>query len=71
MRTGAPVLAEYSRVAALQGRLGAGGEHHGAGVPVALQGIQEGRREAEVALHELGLFLGPVHAGEVEDEVGV
>ena len=55
--------------AARQARLGGAGEHDGARVAVALEGVQQRRGEAEVALHELGLVLGAVDAGEVEDEV--
>lgn len=56
--------------AARQARLRGAGEHHGATVAVALQGVQQRRGEPEVALHELGLVLGAVDAGQVEDEVG-
>lgn len=56
--------------AARQARLRGAGEHDGARVPVALQGIEQRGGEAEVALHELGLVLGAVDAGQVEDEVG-
>ena len=56
--------------AARQARLRGAGEHDGARVAVALQGVQQRRGEPEVALHELGLVLGAVDAGQVEDEVG-
>lgn len=56
--------------AARQARLRGAGEHDGARVPVALQGIEQRGGEVEVALHELGLVLGAVDAGQVEDEVG-
>lgn len=57
---------EASREARLRGA----GEHDGARVAVALQGIEQRGGEPEVALHELGLLLGAVDAGQVEDEVG-
>lgn len=56
---------EASREARLRGA----GEHDGAFVPVALQGVQQFGGEPEVALHELRLVLGAVDAGQVEDEV--
>lgn len=56
--------------AAGEARLRGAGEHDGARVPVALEGIQQRGGEPEVALHELGLVLGAVDAGQVEDEVG-
>lgn len=56
--------------AARQTRLRGAGEHDGACVAVALQGLQQRGGEPEVALHELGLVLGAVDAGQVEDEVG-
>ena len=56
--------------AARQARLRGAGEHDGAFVPVALQGVEQRGGEPEVALHELGLVLGAVDAGQVEDEVG-
>ena len=37
---------------------------------MALKGVQQRGGEPEVALHELGLVLGAVDAGQVEDEVG-
>lgn len=37
---------------------------------MALQGVQQRGGEPEVALHELGLVLWAVDAGQVEDEVG-
>ena len=55
--------------AAGQARLRRAGEHDGALVPVTLQGVQQRGGEPEVALHELGLVLGAVDAGQVEDEV--
>ena len=57
---------EAAREASLRGA----GEHDGAPVPVALEGVQQRGGEPEVALHELGLVLGAVDAGQVEDEVG-
>lgn len=56
--------------AAGKARLRGAGEHDGARVPVALEGIQQRGGEPEVALHELRLVLGAVDAGQVEDEVG-
>lgn len=56
--------------AARQARLRGAGEHDGARVPVALQGVQQRGGEPEVALHELRLVLGAVDARKVEDEVG-
>lgn len=55
--------------AAREARLRGAGEHDGALVPVALKGIQQRGGEPEVALHELGLVLGAVDAGQVEYEV--
>ena len=64
-------LAVYGTLeAARQARLRGAGEHDGAFVPVALQGVEQRGGEPEVALHELGLVLGAVDAGQVEDEVG-
>lgn len=37
---------------------------------MALEGVQQRGGEPEVALHEIGLVLGAVDAGQVEDEVG-
>lgn len=56
--------------AARQARLRGAGEHDGAFIPVALEGVQQRGGEPEVALHELGLVLGAVDAGQVEHEVG-
>lgn len=55
--------------AADEARLRGAGEHDGAFVPVALQGVEQRGGEPEVALHELRLVLGAVDTGEVEDEV--
>lgn len=64
-------LAVYGALeAARQARLRGAGEHDGALVPVALQGVQQHGGEPEVALHELRLVLWAVDAGQVEDEVG-
>ena len=64
-------LAVYGALeAARQARLRGAGEHDGARVPVALQGVQQRGGEPEVALHELRLVLWAVDAGQVEDEVG-
>ena len=64
-------LAVYGALeAAGQARLRGAGEHDGAFVAVALEGVQQRGREPEVALHELGLVLGAVDARQVEDEVG-
>ena len=56
--------------AAGQARLRGAGEHDGAPVAVALEGVQQRGGEPKVALHELGLVLGAVDAGQVEGEVG-
>ena len=56
--------------AARQARLRGAGEHDGARVAVALEGVEQRGGEPEVALHELGLLLGAVDAGQVEHEVG-
>ena len=56
--------------AARQARLRGAGEHDGARVAVALQGVQQRGGEPEVALHKLRLVLGAVDARQVEDEVG-
>lgn len=64
-------LAVYGALeAAGQARLRGAGQHDGACVAVALQGVQQRGGEPEVALHELRLVLGAVDAGQVEDEVG-
>ena len=64
-------LAVYGALeAARQARLRGAGEHDGALIPVALEGVQQRGGEPEVSLHELGLVLGAVDAGQVEDEVG-
>ena len=60
---------DRAREAARQARLRGAGKHDGACVPVALEGVQQHGGEPEVALHELGLVLGAVDAGQVEDEV--
>lgn len=56
--------------AAGQARLRGAGEHDGALVSVALERLEQRGGETEVALHELGLVLGAVDAGQVEHEVG-
>lgn len=56
--------------AARQARLRGAGEHDGAPVAVALEGLKQRGGEPEVALHELGLVLWAVDARKVEDEVG-
>lgn len=61
---------DRSLEAARQARLRGAGEHDGARVAVALERLEQRRGEPEVALHELGLLLGAVDAGQVEDEVG-
>ena len=64
-------LAVYGALeAARQARLRGAGEHDGAPVAVALERLEQRGGEPEVALHELGLLLGAVDAGQVEDEVG-
>ena len=57
---------EASREARLRGA----GEHYGTCVTVTLEGVEQRGGEPEVALHELGLVLGAVDAGQVEHEVG-
>ena len=44
-------------------------EHHCASVVVFLQGIEQGTRKAEVALHKLGGLLWSVHSCQVEHKV--
>ena len=56
--------------AARQARLRGAGEHDGASVAVALERLEQRGGEPEVALHELGLLLWAVDAGQVEHEVG-
>ena len=36
---------------------------------MGLEGIQQGRCEPEIPLHELGRILGPIHPREVEHKV--
>ena len=48
-----------------------GGEHHGAFVAVLLQGVEQCGGETEIPLHELTCFLGAVHSGEIEYEIGI
>lgn len=55
--------------AAGEARLRGAGEHDGARVAVALERLEQRGGEPEVALHELGLVLGAVDAGQVEHEV--
>lgn len=63
-------LAVYGALeAARQARLRGAGEHDGALIPVALERVEQRGGEPEVALHELGLVLWAVDAGQVEDEV--
>lgn len=63
-------LAVYGALeAAREARLRGAGEHDGAPVAVALEGLKQRGGEPEVALHELGLVLGAVDAGQVEYEV--
>ena len=57
--------------AACQRGLLRGGEHDGTSVAMLLQGVEQCGGEAEVAFHELALFLGAVHPCQVEDEVGL
>ena len=64
-----PVLAVSE--AAREGGLDRGGQHHGAGVAVLSECVEEGGREAVVALHEFHVVLRAVHAREVEHEVAV
>ena len=61
---------DRSLEAARKARLRGAGEHDGTLVPVALKDVQQRGGEPEVALHELGLVLRAVDAGQVEDEVG-
>ena len=64
-------LAVYGALeAARQARLRGAGEHDGAPVAVSLERLEQRGGEPEVALHELGLLLWAVDAGQVEDEVG-
>ena len=64
-------LAVYGALeASRQARLRGAGEHDGASVAVALERLEQRGGEPEVALHELGLLLGAVDAGQVEDEIG-
>ena len=56
--------------ASRQARLRRAGQHDGARVAVALESVEQRGGEPEVALHELGLLLGAVDAGQVEDEIG-
>ena len=60
---------DRSLEAARQTRLRRAGQHDGARVPVALERVQQRGGEPEVALHELGLVLWAVDAGQVEHEV--
>ena len=55
-----PVLAVSE--AAREGGLDRGGQHHGAGVAVLSECVEEGGREAAVALHEFHVVLRAVHA---------
>ena len=64
-----PVLAVSE--AAREGGLYRGGLHHGTGVAVLSECVEEGGREAAVALHEFPVVLRTVHASEVEHEVAV
>lgn len=61
---------DRSLEAARQARLRGTGEHDGAFIPAALERLEQRGGEPEVALHELGLVLGAVDAGQVEHEVG-
>ncbi|MPM96801.1 hypothetical protein SDC9_143966 [bioreactor metagenome] len=51
--------------------LDGGGDEHRAGIVVLPQGGKQGIGEAEVALHEFLLILGPIYSGKVEDEPAV
>lgn len=55
--------------AAGEARLRGAGEHDGARVAVALERLEQRGGKPKVALHELGLVLGAVDAGQVEHEV--
>ena len=55
--------------AARQRRLLGARQHDRAGVPMGLEGIQQGRCEPEIPLHELSGVLGPIHSCEVEHKV--
>jgi len=46
-------------------------EHDRTAVAVLTEGIEQGAGKAKVALHELFLVLGAVHAGQVKDKVGL
>ena len=58
-------------IAAQAGGLDGRGEHHGAAVTLALQGVEKPGGETEVALHELLRVLWPVHPCQMEDEIGL
>jgi len=47
------------------------GDEHRAGIVVPLQGGKQGVGEAEVALHEFLLLLGPIYSGKVENKFTV
>ena len=51
--------------------LDGGGDEHRAGIVVLPQGGKQGIGEAEVALHEFLLLLGPIYSGKVEDEPAI
>ena len=55
----------------LEGRLGGGGQHHGAAVAALLAQAQKLLDERGVPFRELRRILGPVHPREIEDEVGL
>ena len=60
-----------ARVAADEGGLNGGREHHRAGIMVFFQGVQQGGSEAEVSFHELPGVLRPVHSRQVEDKIRI
>ena len=51
--------------------LDGGGDEHRAGIVVLSQGGKQGIGEAEVALHEFLLILGPIYSGKVENKFTV
>ena len=58
-----------ARIAPHHGRLNGGRQHHGAGVTVLFQRVQQRGSKAEISLHELFLILRAVDAGKIEHEV--
>ena len=46
-------------------------QHHGTSVVVLLERVEQRGGESEVPLHEFRVFLGPVHACGMHDEIAV